>query len=226
MPLYAPPPVDLGLLRATGSIAPPLLSGVRVESAGTSGYQYLTQGIRAETEIVINIQQRGDFETSFMGQYTQTEVVVNDPSGSYTVTTLSLDNGGGVGAQVTVQTDEGGSFLTDEERALIEEQRQQQIAEQQYSYLAQAAPEYQPPELPTYESVNYYDPLPVYEPWSGYQAPETHAPVAQPEVQSLPQEQAPVGGCETRVVVMDDGQGGSWLFEEHDGGGGSWSSVG
>lgn len=227
MPQYAPPQVDIGIRRAMGDVAPPLLQTVRVETASTSGYQYLTQGIRAETESVINYVHRGDFETSDTGQYFQKEEVINDPSGSYTVLTLTLDNGGGVGAQVQVQTDAQGSFLTDEERALLEEQQQVAIANQQASYAAQAASEYVPPvyEPPTYETTYYY-PEPTYQPSGGYQAPETHAPVYQPEVQSLPQEQAPPAGCETRTIHYFDDAGGDFYIEQHDGGGGSWSGVG
>jgi hypothetical protein len=229
MPYYAPPTLDLGLARATGSIAPPLPPMVRLESASGSGYQQLTQGIRPETETVINYQVRGDaFDTSQTGQYFQTEQVVNDPAGSYTVQTLSLDSGGGIGALVQVQTDEQGYFITDEERALIEEQNAQAIANQQSSYLAQAAGEYTEPvyDPPTYETASYYDPVSVYQPAGGYQAPETRAPIAQPEVQSLPQEQAPPSGCETRITHYFDADGNDFYFEEHDGGGGSWSGVG
>lgn len=221
-------PADIGLLRATGSIAPPMPATVRVESASTSGYQFLTQGVRAETEIVLNYQARGEaFDTSVKGQYFQTQEVVNDPAGSYVVTKISLDSGGGVGSLVQVPTDEQGSFITDEERQIIEEQRQAAVANQQTSYLSQAAEEYvPPPPPPTYETTNYYEPAPTYQPSGGYQAPETSAPIAQPVVQSLPQEQAPPAGCETRTIHYFDDSGADYFFDQHDGGSGSWSSVG
>lgn len=228
MPLYVPPQTDIGLLRAMGSVAPPAFNFTRVETASASGYQQLTQGIRAETEQTITIQLRGEaFDVSQTGQYFQSEQTVNAPSGSYTVTMLTLDSGGGVGAQVAVQTDAQGSFLTDEERALLDEQRLAAIANQQASYIGQAASEYvPPPPPPVYETITYYEPIPEYQPSSGYQPPETRAPIAQPVVQSLPQEQAPPAGCETRTIHYFDDAGGDYYFEQHDGGGGSWSTVG
>lgn len=90
-PLYKPPPAQFR--RATGSIPPPRLPRVRVESAVPSGFLLDRLGIRSESDTPLPRIQ-GEIFSGQDGDFILRTVRVADPNGSHDEEVLQVNVGG------------------------------------------------------------------------------------------------------------------------------------
>lgn len=209
MPLVNPQAYSTAHQYAVGTIPPPLLNPIPVETGLASTYVLHSQGLRSETSQDIT-RYSGELVITSAGEYISRTVIVADDSGVYQQEFTQLDNGGGANNLVTVD-DKAASTSALAESAEFE----RKLAEAEYANSGQFVdsslthPSEPPPPIQSETGgtpSDYSAPPETGEPVSSYVPP--------------PDENVAPAGCNTWTETWFDENGYPIIVYFHDDGNG------